>query len=423
LLLNNVNKKTVFGLSGFQFMAMARRGLFYTFLSLYLRDVLGMSVTATTLLASISMIANSVSQTLIWGKICDKYQASKSLLVIGETTAMFGYILVYFFHVYLLNTTSMIIAGYGIIAGLSILEFFWSMSNVGWSALISDVTTSKERGKLMGVISCVGGVGQIFGISVSGLMYDWGGEAGGFKNGSLFFFAAGIMLASVVLIWFSIKPSKPTFKGEMNVTVSGQNMPVPTSSRMFYWFLLSIFVVGFGFNSIMQILLYYVALKPPIGPIGATSLDITMIRNSASIAMIIVSLLAGFIVAKIGNKRAIGMGFVLAAITPIFYTFAQNVAQMIVINALSGVSMAFMNVVGYVVASDLIPATHRGRLFGQYNAVTYISFGIAGTCLGGPIADYLISTGLTKAAAYITTFQVASAVTLIGVIVYALKFK
>ena len=59
--------RIVAGLSSFQFMAMVRRGLFYTFLSLYLRVILGLSVTETTLLACLSMIANSVSQASIWG--------------------------------------------------------------------------------------------------------------------------------------------------------------------------------------------------------------------------------------------------------------------------------------------------------------------------------------------------------------------
>ncbi|MDH5449171.1 MAG: MFS transporter, partial [Candidatus Bathyarchaeota archaeon] len=191
-----MNKKIMLGLSSFQFMVMARRGLFYTFLSIYLLENLKLSVTATTLLASLTMITNSVSQTFVWGKISDKYQARQSLIVVGETIAAFGYILLYFFHIHLLNTNGSIAAAYSIIVGLSLLEFFWSMSNLGWSALISDLTTSQERGKLMSVISSVGGVGRILGITVSGLLYDWGGEAGGFKNGILFFFASGIMLAS-----------------------------------------------------------------------------------------------------------------------------------------------------------------------------------------------------------------------------------
>jgi MFS family permease len=418
----SLDKKITFGLTGFQFMAMARRGLFYTFLALYLRDTLGLSVTAATLYSSISMIANSVGQTFIWGKISDKYQMSETLLIIGETTAMFGYILVYLFHIYLLNTAGPVAAGYGIIAGLSTLEFFWSMSNLGWSALISDLSTLEERGNLMGLITSVGGIGQIFGITVSGLMYDWGGKGGGFKNGPLFFFAAGIMLASAALIWFSIRPSKRKLRSKTDDNVSEENMVLPNdySPRLFYWFLCSIFIVGLGVNSISQILVLYVSLSSPI---GASSFDVSMIRDSASVAMIITSLYAGLIIAKIGNKKALGLGCVLAAITPVLYIFAQNVAQMVVINSLSGVSTALINVVGYVIASSLIPAARRGRLFGQYNAVSYIASGIAGTCLGGPVADYLISMGSAQAAAYVAAFQVASAVTLIGVIVYALKVK
>ncbi|MDH5483330.1 MAG: MFS transporter [Candidatus Bathyarchaeota archaeon] len=404
-------------------MAMIRRGLFYTFLTLYLNKILGLSVTETTLLASITMIANSASQTLVWGKLSDKYQARASLVVIGETVAALGYGLLYFVHIYLLNESGPFAAAYSIIAGLSILEFFWSMSNLGWSALVSDVSTSKERGRLMSVISCIGGVGHILGVTVSAPLYDWGGKAGGFTSGLLFFFPAGIMLVSAAIIWFSThKLERIQEEGLADEAILKQNVPLSQThtSRTFYWFLVSIFIVGLGISSILQILLLYVDLESPI---GATSFDISMIRNSASVATIVISLLAGSIADKIGRKNALGIGFVLSVVTPILYIFAQDAVQIIVINSLSGISNALRNVVGYLLVADLIPAERRGRLFGQYNAVTYISFGIAGTLLGGPTADYLIGTGLTKAAAFVTTFQVASAVSVIGTIVFALKVR
>ncbi len=404
-------------------MAMARRGLFYTFLSIYLRVSLGLSVTETTLLASLTMIANSVSQTLLWGKISDRYQARTSLIVVGETIAAFGYVVIYFFHIHLLNTNSASAAAYSIIGGLSLLEFFWSMSNLGWSALISDLTTSQERGKLMSIISSIGGIGRITGISVSGLFYNWGGEAGGFKNGILFFFASGIMLASAAVILLSMRYTERVLPiGGTAKETPKQNavLPMSNSSRTFFWFLASTLVVGLGAYSILQIFILYVELDSPI---GANPLDIAMIRNSASIATIIASLLAGPISDKIGRKNALVLGIALTVVTPLLYGAAQNSMQMMVINSLSGVSMAFMSVIGYLVASDLIPADRRGRLFGQYNAVTYISFGIAGTLIGGPIADYLINIGVAEAAAYQITFQVASSTSLMGIIIFALKVK
>jgi MFS family permease len=403
-------------------MAMARRGLFYTFLSLYLRVTLGLSVTATTLLASLTMIANSTSQTFVWGRISDKYQARTSLVAIGETTAAFGYIAVYFAHVHLLETRGPISAAYSIIIGLTILEFFWSMSNLGWSALISDLTAPRERGKLMGVVSSIGGVGRIAGISVSGLLYDWGGEAGGFTSGLLFFFASGIMLASAVVIWFTTRSSERLRKRQIQTAGAKPNTVTPKnySPKAFYWFLASIFIVGLGTYSILQILILYAELDSPI---GATAWDIAMIRNSASVATIVASLLAGPLADRVGRKNALSLGLALTFVTPLLYLLAQNAAQMIILNSLSGVSSALITVVGYLVASDLIPEKARGRLFGQYNAVTYISFGIAGTFVGGPISDYLIATGITEASAYATAFQAAAAISLVGAILFALKVK
>lgn len=418
----SLDKKIVVGLSSYQFMAMARRGLFYTFLSLYLMAGLGLSVTATTLLASLSMIANSVSQTFVWGRIADKYRLRERLVVVGETTAALGYVLVYFVHIHLLNTVSPVAAAYSIIAGLTFLEFFWSMSNLGWSALISDLSTSEERGRLMSVISSVGGVGRIVGISVSGLLYDWGGKAGGFKSGMLFFFSAGIMLTSVVLIWLSTGSSESTYKAHVDAAVLRQKSKALSSydSRAFYWFLASLFIVSLGTYSILQILVFYVALNSPI---GASSYDIAMIANAASIATIVASLLAGPLADKVGRKNALALGLALTVVTPILYIFAQDVTQMILINSLSGVSMALISVVGYLLASELIPVESRGRLFGQYNAASYISFGVAGTLIGGPVADSLISTGVAEAAAYTTAFQVASTISLLGTIIFALKVK
>ena len=47
---------TFWGIASFEMMAMFRRGLFYAYLSIYLRHVLGLSVTETTLFATAPMM-------------------------------------------------------------------------------------------------------------------------------------------------------------------------------------------------------------------------------------------------------------------------------------------------------------------------------------------------------------------------------
>jgi MFS family permease len=343
-------------------------------------------------------------------------------VVVGETTAAFGYILIYFLHIHILSTSGPIAAAYSIIAGLTLLEFFWSMSNLGWSALLSDLTTYKERGRLMSVVSSVGGVGRILGISISGMLYDWGGTGGGFRNGILFFFPSCIMLASALLIWFSTRFSERDIKNGMKSEAVSEDKTkqINRGLRAFYWFLVSISIAGLGSHSILQILVFYVNLESPI---GASALDIAMISNSASIATIIFSLLAGPLAEKLGRKNAFSLGSALTVVTPVLYILAQDTLQMIIINSLSGISVALISVVGYLLASDLIPAERRGRLFGQYNAVTSASFGLAGTIVGGPIADYMVSLGAAKAVAYTTTFQAAAIISLMGTILFVLKVK
>ena len=129
------------------------------------------------------------------------------------------------------------------------------------------------------------------GISVSGLMYDVGGEGGGFKDGSLFFFAAGIMLVSAALIWFTTHNSARVYEEQGNsVTANNENAVSSkiSNSGAFHWFLASMFIMGLGTYSILQILIFYIGLSSPI---GASSFDIVMIRNSASIVTILASLI------------------------------------------------------------------------------------------------------------------------------------
>ena len=60
--------RTFIGLSSFEMLAMFRRGLFYAYLSIYLRHYLGLSVTETTLFATLPMVLNVLAQTFVWVK-------------------------------------------------------------------------------------------------------------------------------------------------------------------------------------------------------------------------------------------------------------------------------------------------------------------------------------------------------------------
>lgn len=78
------------GLSSFETIAMFRRGLFYCYLSIYLKNFLGLSVTETTLFATVPMILNSFFQTFVWGHFSDRYQLRRTLIICGELMGGWG---------------------------------------------------------------------------------------------------------------------------------------------------------------------------------------------------------------------------------------------------------------------------------------------------------------------------------------------
>ncbi|MHA1396908.1 MAG: MFS transporter, partial [Candidatus Heimdallarchaeaceae archaeon] len=71
-------------------MAMFRRGIFYFFLSIYLKEYLHVTNTEMTLFATLPMIANIFSQSFIWGRISDKFKKRRLLIVFGESYAAVG---------------------------------------------------------------------------------------------------------------------------------------------------------------------------------------------------------------------------------------------------------------------------------------------------------------------------------------------
>ena len=163
----------------------------YTFLSIYLRS-LGLSTTEVTLMATVGMIANALTQSFLWGSLLDKYRKPVEFIAVGEFLAGVGHIFMVFGYIFFLGMNQLIIAGYVIIFALGIIEVFWSMSNVGWSALVSELTEIDERKKLMGQFSIIGGFGGIAGAYLGGFLYDSGA---GFANGSIFYIAAVFMIS------------------------------------------------------------------------------------------------------------------------------------------------------------------------------------------------------------------------------------
>jgi len=389
-------------------LAMFRRGLFYSYLSIYLRHFLGLSVTETTLFATLPMVMNIVFQTFVWGTFSDKHQLRRTLIISGEILAGFGTVLVWYGHTL---TGNLSLAGYVIILGLSIVEIFWSMSNVGWSALISDIYRQENRNAVQGRLASIGGIGRIAGVWIGGLLYDGLGlkyNGWGFHEGALFFVAGAAMFISVI-------PMMLVPEGGIRREMEDASLPKigasASAEKIFTIFIMAMIFINFGRNSIAIIQSQYLVLGSGF---AVSSKVLSYIVNTQSVAMIITGLIAGWVGRKIGDGNSLLVGTALAVGSLFILAMAGNLGLIYLSNFLRGCSEVMVLASSYAFASVLIPPEKRAKLFSIFNATYFLSWGISGTFITGPITDILLACGASEVFSYQMAFVSSAVMTLIG---------
>jgi len=370
-----------------------------------MRDFLHLSATETTLYATLPMILSVVFQNFVWGPLSDKLQRRRTLIILGEVLAGIGTITVWFVHSIFSN---LLLAGYVIIVGLMCIEAFWSMSNISWSALISDIYPSKDRSKVMGQLTSVGGFGRIIGISIGGILYNNGF---GFRDGPLFFVAALVMFVSSIPMIFTPEggiKSKEYVEVENNdITTQNYNFKV-----IFIVFIISLTFINFGRNSIATIYSQYLILDTGF---AVDSILLSFIANTRSIAVLTIGFLAGILSKKFGHSRTLILGASLAIFALIITGLTDNLILIFVGSFFIGTAEVIIFAASYVIASNLIPSKVRAKLFGVYNATFFLSWGLACTIISGPLIDFL---GVEKVISYQVAFIVGALITGIGLVIF-----
>jgi MFS family permease len=405
-------RRTFFGIASFQVLAMFRRGLFYSYLSIYLRFFLGLSVTETTFFATFPMILNVVFQTFVWGVISDRYQKRRTLIIIGEISAALTTVVVWWLHTLPASTYA---AGYVIILGLSFVEVFWSMSNIGWSAIISDLYAEKDRIGVQGRLASIGAVGRIVGVWVGGLAYDGLAqfyEGWGFDKGLLFFIASGVMLVSTIPMFFvpegGVRVSK---QHEVAVPTKGARFSV---SQSFLIFLIAMVFINFGQNCVATIKTQFLVLDQGF---DVSSNTLSYIVNMQSVAILIFGIVAARLARTFSDITLLVTSTLIAILYLLGFALARSILVIYIANFLAGVCQVMILATSYAYASKLIPPEKRGKQFALFNATEFLSWGVAGTLIAGPIIDLLIKAGTTQDFAYRMSFVSAVILIVIGIFV------
>jgi PPP family 3-phenylpropionic acid transporter len=408
------------GLSTFQILVYFRRAIVYSFLSIYLRS-LGLSTTEVTLMATVGMIANASAQSFLWGNMLDKYRKPAQFVAFGELLAGLGHVFMVIGYVYFLALNQLIAAGYVIIFCLGGIEVFWSMSNVGWSALVSELTVIDERKRIIGQFSIIGGFGGIGGAFVGGYLYDSGA---GFSNGIIFYIAAAVMIFSSFIVYFSIRLKNTEVAQDSDEPVHHENhsfSSLPSKLRRGYLILIiALIFINFGRNSIAVITSLFLADSSAF---NATGEQIALYANVGNVASMIAGLVVGSIIAKADDNRVMMFGVILSVAAISWLIVTPSFVLALIASFLIGSSQVIIQSSSYSIVARMAPQEYRGRLFAYYNATFFLSWGIAATLVAGPVADFLIAGGLSDADAYRGSFIAALVLLAVGIVVLLLSFR
>jgi len=405
------------GLSSFQALAMFRRGIFYTFLAVYLRSNLGLSVTETTLFETIPMILNVLFQTFVWGRLTDRLQRRRSLIITGELLASVGHVVMWYAHSVAPNPRA---SGYAIIAGLTIIEIFWSMSNIGWSAYISDVYTPQQRNAVQGRLASIGGVGRMIGAMAGGFLYDGARlmyPGWGFRSGGIFFVASFVMLVSVIPLFFM--PEGGIRYRVAEADQDGSDDQSGGRLGRFVLFLAAMLLINSGVNTIGAFRAQYMNLAEGF---AASARTISLAANAESAALIAVGFFLGTLGRRLGIGRLLLLGAAMGIVSLVVLMLAPCVEIILVAALFKGLSDGCIASSSYAYASTLIPPEKRGRYFALYNATFFLSWGLAATFVTGPLIDSLLLSGAGAVTAYKAGFASGAGLVSLGLALLVVLF-
>jgi MFS family permease len=377
---------------------MNRRGVFYPFLAVYAYQRLGANLMQVGLLSALPMLASSVTQPY-WGRLSDRTGKRKSFIILGETIAGIAYLLMM-----RLNEVWLLILG------LTILEGFWSMSNVAWSTLIIDVASPSERGRVMGYLNTIGVAGMAFGVFAAGIMYD---TAGFTVN---FVLSAAMMFVSAAVVWVWVDDQKRTTMPPERMAAKSEQ--TEGDLPMLRMLVLTSSLSMFGINGVRQLMMIFMG-----SGLGFSGTLIGTVSAIGNVTNLILGIPVGYLSDKVDKRRLYLVALALNTVTPAVLFLSETPFHFVLVSALVGMSWPLSETTAFPMAGEFAPATNRGKFLGYFNAVRFLcGFGLPPFLLGGFLADYLknlrLAEGLQETQALIVsskeTFLVAMIITLIG---------
>jgi MFS family permease len=311
-----------------------------------------------------------------WGKLSDFFARRIPFLVVG---GVFSFAL-YFFMVGAMNSTMLIIL-------VAIQMFIGSMMIPTWSALVGDVTTVRNRGRVMSRFFAVASLANLIGILFAGIVIPVSGTV--FERFALPFFIAGFsgMIGSIMLL--EVKEAKRRmYASPRTIFKFGVKSFIFTADLKENVYFRNLVVLNTTFNFIMS-LIWPILMMTYVYVLHATAFEIGIMSVISVGGTLFFQTKVGKLLDVIGPMPQIIISRFAYISVPIVYALATNVWQIYLINAGLGFANAMANVAFFAYILDVAPEEKKAEYFAVYNTIIGVAT-FFGSIIGGYLAFFFL---------------------------------
>ncbi len=331
----------VFYIGLLSFFGGISQDIFIPILPLYLTNVLGFDKVFIGISEGLVTSGASVFKILS-GFFVDRLGKKKPFIFLG-----------YFFSL-IARPMLALTASSGLILGLRFLDGIGKgMKDSPKDALIADSTQAHNRGRGFGIARMLDTFGSVIGpLALFGLLYLLQDSVA--KYHIILLITAIPLVITLLILKFKVQES-PVQNKAME---TGVKVALP---RSFYIFLGIMLLFGLGNSSDAFLILRAQNL-------GVTLLAIPLVFALFNFVYAVASVPLGTLSDRIGREKVIMLGWLAYALAYAGFAFASASYQIWILFAFYGLYYATTEGVAKAFVADMVPADHRGRAYGIYNA-------------------------------------------------------
>ena len=292
---------------------------------------------------------------------------------------------------------------------------FWRTPVV---ALMPDVTPSRLRSQANGIINFMGGMGLVLGTSIGSMLVA---RSAAYP----FWFGSALVLAAAALVVIFVREPKvyednpnieePNFwKSLKELVTSRHGDAIRIFLAIFFWFI--------AYNAIEAFLSLY-----GINHLGLDESGAGKLITSVGFSFLLFAIPAGFIGAKLGRKKTLGIGLLIMILVLLGVYFLPketllqvhgrlpvlgNIMTLTLFLLAAGIGWSLININSLPVVVDLTDQVHIGTYTGLYYLFSTLA-AIAGPNINGWIVKL---TGNNYASIFIIgpIFMIAALISVLG---------